>query len=700
MINNEKISGRIYRIGDVIGNEYKVYNILGGEGRSGMGIVYVCVDLETKYIYALKTIQKRLLVSKNIINSFKNEAMAWISLGLHPNIVIAESVKNLDENLFIILNFIPTDYFGRNTLTHYLQTPISLRQSLNWGIQFCFGMEYATSKGVFPHRDIKPDNIMIDPDKVLKITDFGLAKVFADVDIKKKRKILGRKDASKFCFIDDTRDGMVGTPPWMAPEQFEGHADLRSDIYSFGIVLYQMVNNGKPPFIANTIEGFYNAHKNKAIPPLETKLFPILNKCLCKNPNDRYQNFEDLRIDLEEIYQSETGEKIPKPSELQEGNKDFERAVIFNKAGSFANIGLYDDALKIYKDLLKTNPNDISVIYNMGVVLFEKGDFKKSNSMFKKVLEFDSALPFEKKIKIYTEIGVNFMSMNSNNEALKYFKEALNIDQYNIKALAYMAEILRQSGELDKAETILNDALKSMPNNAELYIELSKVYIYKDLISKAIEMCQKAKTLDPNNAKIYFLLGAIYGKTKQYRRLDDREKSPYEDAIKELKKAIEINPRYVYAYFSLASFYYEDSQYMNAFRTLQQCLIVEPNYKEAEFRLNQLIQEGYIKFTCRVCGTRHTQLLTHCAKCRVKMNADDKVERKAREEKNLCLKCEWVLKPDAKFCQNCGLSRDELNKRYDLLEEKRKKEKELETKKEKAKDLLFQQFTKGSENSK
>lgn len=174
-----------WRVGDKIANRFEILKILGGEGKSGMGIVYICYDLKHKLpcLFALKTFQKKYLISEEFQKLFKKEALVWTELGRHPYIVQAVWVEELENRLFIILEYIPLDPQSRNNLSHYLGN-LTLPDILKFSIQFCYGMEYAHSKGIDAHRDIKPDNIMIAPDKTIMITDFGLTKAFQGIELK------------------------------------------------------------------------------------------------------------------------------------------------------------------------------------------------------------------------------------------------------------------------------------------------------------------------------------------------------------------------------------------------------------------------------------------------------------------------------------------------------------------------------------
>ena len=334
-----------WQVGDKIANRYEIYQILGGEGKTGMGIVYICYDHKHKTPYALKTFQEKYLSSEDILKLFEREALVWTHLERYPYILRAHWVDRLEDRLFIILEYIAPDKQGRNTLTHYLGN-LSFPETLKFSIQFCYGMEYAYSKGIDAHRDIKPDNIMITSDKTVKITDFGLVKAFQEIQL--KEDIISQEESLRLSIFQSKGKRICGTFPYMAPEQFDGYADKRSDIYAFGIVLYQMATNGRLPFIGRTQQEYERLHRYG----LSSPLYPLIQKCLEKDPNDRFQDFATIREELQNLLLKETGETISSPKK-----EELEAWELSNKGIALADLGRYKQAITCYDEALRINPN-------------------------------------------------------------------------------------------------------------------------------------------------------------------------------------------------------------------------------------------------------------------------------------------------------------------------------------------------------
>src|SRR5450830_1520059 len=342
-----------YKKGDFIGQNYEVRGILG---KGGFGVVYLVYLHETSEVYALKTFKDEYLADQEVRKRFQKEASVWVELGRHPYLVRAIAVAEVSGRLYIEMEYLAPNEEGLNSLEDYLRRqPPDLAQSLCWAIQICHGMEYAYSKGLRAHRDLKPANIMITQDKTAKITDFGLAGVLSE---SLATRFAGLStQPGRFSPSGQTMLGTgFGTPTHMAPEQFDNAAgcDERSDIYSFGVVLYQMATGGQVPFLPLSRDGseqmmadFRRLHRESPVPQLDSPLLPIIQRCLEKSPEKRYQTFKEVRNNLEPLLQHETGEVIIPPQ-----SKELEAWEWSNKGVSLAHLSRHEESILCFDKAL------------------------------------------------------------------------------------------------------------------------------------------------------------------------------------------------------------------------------------------------------------------------------------------------------------------------------------------------------------
>lgn len=269
------------------------YRILSKIARGGMGEVYLAKDTRLNRLVAVKTLPVTLSNHSNYLRRFQIEAKAAATLN-HPNVATIYSVEEIDG-----IPFYTMEYVEGKTLDAILpKDGLDVRTFLDWFVQLSEALCHAHEKGVV-HRDIKPGNIMITDDGTLKILDFGLAEI--DEEIHKT------EDAASSPQI--TEPGQIfGTPSYMSPEQAEGkQVDARSDIFSFGVVMYQAIT-GERPFKGDSYAAIVSQLLTKEPRPIseikpETPflLTRLIMRCLHKERRRRFQSMRELHVVLEEM---------------------------------------------------------------------------------------------------------------------------------------------------------------------------------------------------------------------------------------------------------------------------------------------------------------------------------------------------------------------------------------------------------------
>jgi serine/threonine protein kinase len=490
---------------DFIGKDFEVYDVLGV---GGFGVVYLVYSHETKSVYALKTFRDEYLEDAQTRDRFRKEAKVWIDLDRHPYIVRAYLVGEISGRLFIGLEYIAKDEHGLNSLEGYLRdNPPDLAQSLRWGIQFCHGMEYAYSKGIRAHRDIKPANIMISQDKTIKISDFGLAGVIGTSKAMSGIKLGIQK--GRVGLSCQTMEGTsFGTPTHMPPEQFTNAAscDERSDIYSFGIVLYQMATRGKLPFLAtlprdNSEEEskrfwaeMYLLHSKAPLPKVNSPLFPITQRCLEKESHRRYRSFKELCLDLEKLLKRETGEVL-NPPEL----KELEAWEWSNKGFSLSSLGRFDEALTCCNKALEIAPQLTKTWSCKGDILRNLGRFDEALTCCNKALEIDPQYT-----KTWSCKGDILINLDRFDEAILCYDKALEIDPRDTIALNNKAVSLKSLDRFDEAILCCNKALEIYQSEAAAWSNKGDCLVGLGRFDEAIPCYNKVLEIDQSKPLTWF----------------------------------------------------------------------------------------------------------------------------------------------------------------------------------------------------
>ena len=280
--------------GKTISNRYIVEEILG---QGGMSSVYKGTDPNLKRVVAIKVIHPHLSSNADFVQRFEEEAAAVAQLRHHGIIQVYDFNRD-DDLYYMILEFVPGE-----TLQDHLKRlndsgrKLSHSQAIEYMASICDAVDYAHQRGMI-HRDIKPANLMLTTTGQVILMDFGIAKIVGGT----------RHTAT---------GAVVGTAMYMSPEQIKGEQpDRRTDIYSLGVTLFEMVS-GRPPFDANSAMTLMMMHVNDPVPNIKSlnpdvpdALIAIINKALAKDPNNRYQTTAQMAAALRNALSASTSSPL------------------------------------------------------------------------------------------------------------------------------------------------------------------------------------------------------------------------------------------------------------------------------------------------------------------------------------------------------------------------------------------------------
>jgi len=557
----------------MIGKTISHYKITEKLGAGGMGEVYLANDLKLERQVALKFLPHHLTQNKENIERFEREAKATAALN-HPNIITIYDViekeghTTPDKQICIVMEYVE----GDSLRTRMDQGDWDHEQVTDITLQICQGLEKAHQANIV-HRDIKPENILINTDGRVKILDFGLAKL---------------KGASKLTKETST----LGTIHYMSPEQIQGQdVDRRSDIWSLGIVLYEMLT-GKLPFTGEYDQAIVFSIVNENPEPVTAlrkgvpvELDRIINKTLSKNPAERYQHISDLLVDLRSLSGGpETG--ITK-SRQGIGKFTKKKSMIFGSIGIFFILIImvgYNFFLSPEKTIdsiavlpFSNTANDPELEYlSDGMTETIISNLSKLPGL-DKVIARSSVFRYKGKEivpeEIGNELGVKALlisQISQHADELSIRVELVNTetnsrlwgDQYKRS----VTEIFKIQDEISKA-IIDNLRLKLTGDEyqrvAKRYTENTEAYqLYlkgrffankftEESLNKSIEFYQQAIDQDPEYALAYVALSITYSNLGWFNYIPP--KTAYEKGIAAAVKALEIDNTLGGAYAAIAS---------------------------------------------------------------------------------------------------------------------------------------------------
>jgi serine/threonine protein kinase/Flp pilus assembly protein TadD len=538
----------------MIGETILHYKIIEKLGEGGMGVVYKAQDTKLKREVAIKFLPHHISSNDEERKRFEIEAQAAASLN-HPSIATIHAIEESGEDTFIVMEFID----GIELKDKIKSGPIPTKEAVNIAIQIAEGLEAAHKKDIV-HRDIKSQNIMITDEGKIKIMDFGLAKMKGGIQLTK----LG---------------GTVGTVAYMSPEQVKGEeVDHRTDIWSFGVVLYEMFT-GQLPFRGEYEQAMMFSILNESPEPVTSKLVgtqaisKIIDRLLQKNPDLRYQKIKEVLKDLGNITLDSQKPKENSPASI---------AVL-----SFKDMSPQKDQDYLCEGLAEELINALTKIKTLHVSARTSAFAFKDKQV--DIREIGSKLNVETVLEGSVQKSAN---------RLRITAQLINVDNgYHIWSERYDREMKDVFEIQDDITENIVQALKMVLTTEERKsitfeqttdIEAYEFYLrgrkffhqQQNKHQEAIALFTKATEIDPNYALAYCGLADCYSLIYLYWDSDEVNLQRAENAG---RKAVEINPELAEAHASLGFAVSLKKDFNEAVKEFEKSINLNPQSFEAYY---------------------------------------------------------------------------------------------------------------------
>ena len=596
------------------------YRVITKIGEGGMGQVYLAQDTKLGRKVALKILPDDVISNPERLRRFEGEAQAASALN-HPNIITIHEIGSSGNTHFIVTEFIE----GETLRRHLRRAQLNIERSLEIATQVASALDVAHKSGI-AHRDIKPENIMVRTDGLVKILDFGLAKLTDS-----PQSDAATPDASTRLLVQTTPGIVMGTVTYMSPEQARGKVvDARTDIFSFGVVLYEMLV-GRSPFAGETtsdvIASILTVHPllpssfDKKIP---IELDQVVDKALKKDRDERYQSAAELLADLRHMQRRRQLEEIEREFGVTRTSLKPEHAKVhsptainslavlpFSNDGDDPNIeyltdGLTENILFGLSQLPKieviarsavfrhkgSREDPISIGKDLGVGAIVTGRIRQHDDTLLITAEMidvetgrqlwgarykrsNDAL-FDVEDEIASEVSEKLrLTLSPDKQRVLDRRRTENPDAYHsyLKARFYWGKRTQES--LTKSLQLFRQAIEADPMYALAYAGLAEGYVPfafygfqapREAYSKARAAAERATEIDPELPEALTLLGSVLV------HLDWKPREGEEL----LRKAVATGPKYPRAHQSLAECLTVTGRFSEANAEMKKALDLDP----------------------------------------------------------------------------------------------------------------------------
>ena len=573
--NADAINDDEFRPGERIENRYEVADIR----RGGMGIVYLCYDHQQREPVAIKTFQSRFLNNDRAVTRFNNEAVTWVKMEKHQHVVHARLVQNIHGRPHIFLEHISGeegyDPDLRSWIDHHR---LDLESSLEFGLHIALGMQHATRKvpGLV-HRDLKPANILVTHDRIAKVTDFGLVRSLELDDIPVAREELLNQDNVGYS-VPLTRVGaVVGTAPYMSPEQCQSAAvDVRSDIYAFGCVLYEMLT-GHYVFEARRFRDWIDAHikqeprfTDDEQDNLPHGLRELVLYCLEKSPDDRPDDWAVIVTALSEVYEEVTGNSAV----LEVTGPALQARELMDKGYSLTELGHLDEALYAYDSAIALKRDYAWAWARKGRTLRVLSRYDDALACYDRALEIQPEYAFA-----WNGKGIVLERMGKLELALACYEKAAAINPSDVWHWCNQADIMLSVGRQREAIPLLEKALKLDPAHPNSWAKLGQVYRLLQDYTQSIKAYQQAIKLAPE-----------YGWAHNGLGLSLKQDGLLDHALLSFRRAAKYEPEEVWHWYNIVETLILLKQYEDAVYPAQRATQTDPNHASSWSKLGQVLR--------------------------------------------------------------------------------------------------------------
>lgn len=453
--------------------------ILACLGRGGMGVVYKARQKTLNRLVALKLLAPERVRDPQFAERFTREAQALAALN-HPNIVTVYDFGQAGGFYYLLMEFVD----GVNLRQAMKAGRFTPEQALAVVPPVCEALQYAHNHGIV-HRDIKPENLLLDKEGRVKIADFGIA------------KMLGAGASG----VGLAESQPAGTPQYMAPEQKTApqQVDNRADIYSLGVVLYELLTGELP---------------GKPIEPpsrkvqIDVRLDEVVLRALEKNPETRYQQASKVKSDVETIVATQSNPIAPHPqSSTQKGNtmntntnKSLWRGLIIVVASLIVVVGL--SALFLFRS--RPDPDRATQLTREGWALANAKKLDEAEKTFNQAVRLNP-----EDAAAWCGWGWACYNSGKSHEAEKDFQKAIAIEPEHTAALNGLGQIYLSQKKYDLAETYL---LKAAPIESQAWFGLARIYLGQEKFDEAAKWAAKAVEAGEGDAAAKQILQAAKDK--------------------------------------------------------------------------------------------------------------------------------------------------------------------------------------------